>query len=128
MEEKPDQGSFSSSNTCPEESKDHEPSVVVDNLKSELLKTLKEQNLCCNEDRERMLDKFIVTIASRMEEAWEEQDKENNLNNVTEMLDDEISNINKAVENNISPVKGNRIFENDDEINDREALGEIDCN
>ncbi len=40
-----------------------------------------------------MLDKFIVTIASRMEEAWE-QDKENDQNNVTEMLDEEIQQIN----------------------------------
>ena len=84
--------------------------------------------LLCNEDRERMLDKFIVTIASRMEEAWE-QDKENDQNNVTEMLDDEINNINNVVAN-ISPEKGtsNKFFDNDDEINEREALGEIDCN
>lgn len=49
--------------------------------------------MICSEDRERMLDKFIVTIASRMEEAWE-QDKENDQNNVTEMLDEEIQQIN----------------------------------
>lgn len=47
------------------------------------------------EDREKLLDQFIVTIASRMEEAGSWDNKEND-HNVTEMLDDEIANINKG--------------------------------
>jgi hypothetical protein len=69
-----------------------------------------------------MLDKFIVTIASRMEEAGVWDNKEND-HNVTEMLDDEIGHMNKAAEQ--SPEKAN-IFDN--ELNEREALGEINVN
>lgn len=69
-----------------------------------------------------MLDKFIVTIASRMEEVGAWDNKEND-QNVTEMLDDEFANIKKGEER--TPDKGN-FFDND--LNEREALGEININ
>jgi len=57
-------------------------------MRESLLTTLKAQK--DHSDKERLLDQFIITIAGKMDH-WDE-DKEN----VTEMLDEEIGTISQA--------------------------------
>ena len=57
-------------------------------MRETLLTTLKAQR--DHGDKERLLDQFIITIAGKMDQ-WDE-DKEN----VTEMLDEEIGTISNA--------------------------------
>jgi len=79
-------------------------------MRESLLTTLKAQK--DHSDKERLLDQFIITIASKMDH-WDE-DKEN----VTEMLDEEIGTISQA--------KNAAEFDREDE--ERVALSARDTN
>jgi ribosomal protein S7 len=79
-------------------------------MRESLLTTLKAQK--DHSDKERLLDQFIITIAGKMDH-WDE-DKEN----VTEMLDEEIGTISQA--------KNAAEFDREDE--ERVALSARDTN
>ena len=85
-------------------------------MRETLLTTLKTQK--DHTDKERLLDQFIITIAGKMDQ-WDE-DKEN----VTEMLDEEIGTISNAKREG----EGAEFDREDDPNEERVALSARDTN
>ena len=79
----------------------------------ETLKAQKDQS-----DQEKVLDQFIITIASKMEKWVDEKE------NVTEMLDEQIAELNSIKR----AVEDEEEFERDREDSRRQALASIDTN
>ena len=85
-------------------------------MRETLLTTLKAQK--DHTDKERLLDQFIITIAGKMDQ-WDE-DKEN----VTEMLDEEIGTISSAKREGDAA----ELYREDDPNEERVALSARDTN